>query len=156
MWFAWLCLGQFGQEWLLLWSNFEVAPSDSESTVCWPWAGNETQYYQCLSLPTFPPPVSFFFPCLFNFGLHKIFQGIVIILWWLRVPAPVRAGHIWFWSSCSQGTEANFLLRLAPLRSWADSCWDSPESRLMQGLQNDFHRKQKIMSCSYLIPSMAT
>lgn len=60
----------------------EVAPSDSESMVCCPWAGNETQNYQCLSLLTFFSLTFFFFffPCLLSFGLHNIFQGIVISL----------------------------------------------------------------------------
>lgn len=49
------------------------------------------------------------------------------------MPAPIRDGHIWCLSSCTQGIEVNFLLRLASLRSWADSCWNSPESKACTG-----------------------
>lgn len=62
-----VCLVVFGAVWATMVAAmcgccyFEVAPSDSESMVCCPWAGNETQNYQCLSLLTFSLSLSFFF-----------------------------------------------------------------------------------------------
>lgn len=63
--------------------------------VCWSWVGNGTLNYQSLSLS--------FFPCLLSFGLHRNFQEIVINLWWLIVPAPMKAGLICFSLAATKG-----------------------------------------------------
>lgn len=65
---------------------------------------------------------------------------------------PVRAGHISFCSSHSQGPEANLHLRVASLRFHAGSCQASPEPRVTQCLWSHFQWS----SSSYPIPSVGT
>lgn len=115
-----------------------------------------------ISLPLHLFSLNLFFSCFLIFGLHKNFQGIVINLWWLRVPAPMRAGHICFCSSCNQGPEANFttqtsfpeiwcrqLLSLPRVQGYARSLEPFPQeaaASVLQLLPHSLHGNTEMLS----------
>lgn len=88
--------------------------------VCWSWVSNGTLNYQSLSLC--------FFPCLLSFGLHRIFQEIVINLWWFVVPASTKAELICFSLAAAKGQKLIYGSHLLP---WdlVQAAAEPPESR---------------------------